>query len=428
MVQQLKKIGEIKDPVQGYIWFTEIEKKLIDSAPMQRLRGVKQLAGAELTYPGAIHTRFIHSLGVMHISGLIGEHLLEKGYTSKDDVQILRLAGLLHDVGHGPFSHAFDEILEKYTRKTHESLTKWLVNESIIGELLEDNGFSKEKISLLAVGLNQEVPFFNQIICGHFASDIMDYLIRDSYFAGVEYGYFDVHRLVSSLDLIDNTLVADYSDALGVLESFIIARIEMFNVVYFHRSVRAANIMLTRAMDFAHETLRLLDFNSVEDFLNMVDERIIFKLLSLKKESSPNHSKAYSLITNFRSRKLLKSSYEIIIHHENDFNSNSFKDLSIRKKTENEIGIKAGVDPDFIFIDVPQVRSVPINPVEIKRTEMKVYKQTPNGKKVQGIKEASPILGAISQFIDIIRVYTLPEYRDQVTDACNKIIMQTKDS
>lgn len=426
MVQFLKKIGEIKDPVHGYIWFTEIEKKIIDSAPFQRLRRVKQLAGAELTYPGAIHTRFIHSIGVMHISNLVGEHLLEKGYISKDEIQILRLAGLLHDIGHGPFSHVFEEILDKYRHQTHEDLTRWIINKSVIGDLLEENGFSKQIIAQLAVGLlnRSDKRFLNQIICGHFASDIMDYLIRDSYFAGVEYGYFDIQRLVSSLDLVEDSLVADYSDAFGVLESFIIARIEMFNVVYFHRSVRAANIMLARAMDFAQEKLRLCNFDSVEDFLRLDDEKVTLNLLGLNKETSPNLSKAYSLISNFKVRKLIKCTYELIIYHKDDFFSNLFNKVSIREQIEKEIGEKAGVDPDYIIIDVPQVLSVPINPVERRRSEIMVYKQTPEGKKIQGIKEVSPILATISEFIDIVRVYTFPKYREKVATVCAEIFAQ----
>ena len=420
----MKWIGEIKDPVHGYIHFTEVEKEVIDSPTFQRLRRIKQLACADLTYPGAIHTRFIHSIGTMHISGLIGNHLMEKGYLTEEDVQKLRLAGLLHDIGHGPFSHVYEEILDKYTHLTHEDVGERIIRETEIGDILEKNGYSKIELSKLAVGrLNiEEKKFLNQIIAGHFSSDIMDYLLRDSYFAGVEYGKFDVYRLVESLDLVENQLAADYSGAFGVLESYIISRIEMFNVVYFHRTVRAANVMLARAMDFAHRELGLCPFTSLEEFLSLDDHKVMLDLESLKNEIKDNLVKAYKIYSNLKERKLFKSTYELVLHQRNDFFTNLINKVTIRKKIESEIGEEAKIDPDYVIIDVPQLLSVPVNPVERRRSEILVYKKTPKGRRVQRIKEVSPILSALSEFIDIVRVYTLPEHREKVEKACEKIL------
>ena len=104
--------GEITDPVHRYIRFTDVERELLDTAAFQRLRRIKQLSGAHLVYPSAQHSRFEHSLGTMHVAGYAGETLLAKGYLSKEEsIQELRLAALLHDIGHGPFSHLFEEIL-----------------------------------------------------------------------------------------------------------------------------------------------------------------------------------------------------------------------------------------------------------------------------------------------------------------------------
>lgn len=419
----MKWIGEIKDPVHGYIRFTKVEKEVIDSPTFQRLRRIKQLACADLTYPGAIHTRFIHSLGTMYISGLIGNHLMEKDYLTEDDVQKLRLAGLLHDVGHGPFSHVYEEILDRYANLTHEDVGEKIIRETEIGDVLEKYGYSKIELSKLAVGrLDEEKKFLNQIIAGHFSSDIMDYLLRDSYFAGVEYGRFDVYRLVKSLDLIENQLAADYSGAFGVLEAYIISRIEMFNVVYFHRTVRAANVMLARAMDFAHEELGLCPFTSLEEFLKLDDYKVMLDLESLKNERKDNLIRAYRIYLNLRERRLFKSTYELILHQRDDFFTNLINKVTIRKKIESEIGEEAKIDPDYIVIDVPQLLSVPVNPVERRRSEILVYKKTPKDKRIQRIREVSPILSALSEFIDIVRVYTLPEYREKVEKACEKIL------
>src|ERR1051325_8975137 len=113
--------GEITDPVHRYISFSEVEKEVIDTGVFQRLRRIRQLAGAHLVYPSAQHSRFEHSLGAMHIAGIAGESLAAKGYVSgTGPVQELRLAALLHDIGHGPFSHLFEEVLEIRCKTTHE--------------------------------------------------------------------------------------------------------------------------------------------------------------------------------------------------------------------------------------------------------------------------------------------------------------------
>ncbi|HET8793976.1 MAG TPA: HD domain-containing protein, partial [Nitrososphaeraceae archaeon] len=112
----LKFTGEITDPIHKYIRFTEVEKKLIDTEVFQRLRKIRQLAGAHLVYPSAQHTRFEHSIGVMHLVGLAAQTLLDKGYINhNEDVESLRIAALLHDIGHGPFSHLFEEVLMQNT-------------------------------------------------------------------------------------------------------------------------------------------------------------------------------------------------------------------------------------------------------------------------------------------------------------------------
>src|ERR671927_1814813 len=129
--------GEIADPIHKYIRFSQVEKDVIDSNVFQRLRRIRQLAGAHLVYPSAQHSRFEHSLGAMHIAGLAGESLLGKGYIDHAEVvQDLRLAALLHDIGHGPFSHLFEEVLEYRCGTTHEEMGKKIIMQSEIADIL----------------------------------------------------------------------------------------------------------------------------------------------------------------------------------------------------------------------------------------------------------------------------------------------------
>jgi len=381
----MKTVGEIKDPIHGYIYFTEAEREIINSRPFQRLHRIKQLGGADLTYPGATHTRFLHSIGTMHLSDLLARHLHENGYLTLDEIQKIRIAGLLHDVGHGPFSHVFEDILDKYRHLTHEDLTSWVIRESEIGDLLTVHGFSREETAQLAVGglTKTDKPYLNQLISGHFAPDIMDYLLRDSYYAGVAYGRVDAHRLIKSLDLVGDTLAADYTGAFGILESFIIARIEMFNTVYFHRTVRAANVMISRAMDYANEELGLCSFKTVDDFLKLDDATTFLALLSLRGTGDKRLRVAYDMAEGVKDRRLLKSTFEMTAHRRDPFVANLLNRASIRQQLEAELGEKAGVDPEYIIVDVSTVLSIPTNPIERRRSEILVYKKRAGTKVVR---------------------------------------------
>ncbi|HZT35578.1 MAG TPA: HD domain-containing protein, partial [Nitrososphaera sp.] len=146
-------IGEIADPIHRYIKFSQAELDVIDFRIFQRLRRIRQLAGAHLVYPGAQHSRFEHSLGAMHLAGMAGETLLGKGYI--DDAEVveeLRLAALLHDIGHGPFSHLFEEVLEIRCKTTHEEIGRRIILQSEISDVLRRHGHAPERIASLSFG------------------------------------------------------------------------------------------------------------------------------------------------------------------------------------------------------------------------------------------------------------------------------------
>src|SRR5215467_3820728 len=145
-----KNWGFIKDPIHGYIRINKIERSIIDSYPVQRLRRIRQLAGSEFVYPAANHTRFEHVLGAMYLAGVLGQTLPVE--LSEHEKQELRLAALLHDIGHGPFSHVFEPLMIRHLGKTHEDLTPWLVTETELSDVLQDAGFNPKRISRLAVG------------------------------------------------------------------------------------------------------------------------------------------------------------------------------------------------------------------------------------------------------------------------------------
>ena len=141
----MKQFLDIVDPIHDFIRVYSTELKVIDSPIFQRLRRIRQLSGAHLTYPSAQHTRFEHSLGVMHIAGQASNALKEKGFLTTDQIQEIRLAALLHDVGHGPFSHLFEEVLQLKKKISHEDIGKKIIQESEIGDILSKGGLIKRK-------------------------------------------------------------------------------------------------------------------------------------------------------------------------------------------------------------------------------------------------------------------------------------------
>src|SRR4030066_10789 len=144
--------GEIKDPVHGYVYITEAEKNIVDSYPMQRLRRLRQLAGSEYVYPGANHTRFEHCLSVMYLAGKVAENHNLSRVISDEEADMIRVSGLLHDVGHGPFSHVFEQLLIRDLEKTHEDITSWLIATSEVGDKIAKMGFNPQEVAKLAVG------------------------------------------------------------------------------------------------------------------------------------------------------------------------------------------------------------------------------------------------------------------------------------
>ena len=409
--------GEIKDPVHGYVYITEEEKALIDSYPVQRLHRLRQLAGAEYVYPGANHTRFEHSVGVMHLASGVAENPNISQCISQDEAEMVRMAGLLHDVGHGPFSHVFEQLLERELNKTHEDITLWLVKKSELKDKLENIGCRAEDVGKLAVGRlhRPRKAFLDQIISSAVDVDKQDFIVRDTYHTGAEYGFIDVSRLIHTLDVLEGDLAVDLG-ALSALESLIIARIESFRSIYFHRVGRAVQIMLALAMEKANDELGLTSFKTPEEYLAMDDYTVWTMLKNCKKSSG--------IIRNLEKRKMLKCAYERTFYEKDTVVSNLFSREANRTQLQADIAREAKLKEEAVFIDVPTVPSVPNHhSVLMESFEIPVFYKTPKGEKIpQRLSEISKILETLKGFINIMRVYTEEEDREKVTAAASKIL------
>ncbi len=412
--------GEIKDPVHGYIGVTEAERAVVDTPQMQRLRRIRQLSAAYLTYPGAEHTRFHHSLGVMHVSGKIAERLMDRGLIVEEEAQKLRIGGLLHDIGHGPFSHLFEEVLEKRDI-THEEMGSRIIRETEVADALRGHGLDPAEMSLLAVGgLESEKPYLNQVIAGQFSADVMDYLPRDSYFTGVEYGRVDTNRLIDSMDLLGDGLAME-DTALYALEAFVIARYEMFKAVYFHRTVRAAEVMLVRAMQMADEELGFTHFETPEEYHRLDDYYVLSQLMTLKPSKRKQSKGAYELAKMYMDRRLLKCAFEKVIHRRDGFDVNVMLRGDVRSTLEEEVAEEAGVDRSFVAIDVSTAPSVPYYAAQGHPQDIPVFHRNPDGSKTPlSFSELSPLGGILIGYLDILRVYAKLEDLGAVREAAQR--------
>ncbi|MCI0504439.1 HD domain-containing protein [Candidatus Micrarchaeota archaeon] len=228
----------IKDEIHGTVSFDDLEARVIDSPPFQRLRRIKQMSVTNLVYPGANHTRFEHSIGTAHLSALIARKI----GLDDDEVRKVKIYGLLHDIGHTPFSHEGEDVLERHVGN-HEALGKRMVCRGEIADILSE---CYRPAEIAGIG---ESPY-GSIITSDLGADRMDYLKRDALNTGVAYGIIDIDRIVHTLAMKDDELCIG-KGGLEAAEYMLIARFMMFSTVYLHRTVRIATAMLYRAMEGA---------------------------------------------------------------------------------------------------------------------------------------------------------------------------------
>jgi HD superfamily phosphohydrolase len=303
-------MGNIRDPVHRWIPFNSDEKRIIDSPLFQRLRYVSQLTSVDAVFPGGDHSRFIHSLGVMHLSGLYMTHLLKdlegiSDWSKNHYIQLARIAGLLHDIGHGPFSHAFDWSIYKQIYNVddggHDYHRCFIVKSNLLGFELEQCCVSPE--SLIAVwnpeskeyqSLDDEIKnmydIVHAVVQGPLGADRMDFTLRDSYFTGITHlGTIAYDRIISASSIVErdghwrlhyNTKCM--SDIIQALDG----RFRMYESIYLHKTVCAAGILISKMMEYAAPELHLLDktydlnrfqwlneYSVVGDIINYADSK-----------------------------------------------------------------------------------------------------------------------------------------------------------
>jgi HD superfamily phosphohydrolase len=274
----------IKDSVHDHIELDGVAADLLDTPPVQRLRRIKQLGTVQLVYPSANHTRFEHSLGVYHNASRALASLGIEGVQAER----VTAAALLHDVGHGPYSHNVEAVTHRHTGKYHDEVED-LLTDGEVGAVLRDHGLDPNRVAGLIRGEGK----FGQLVSGELDVDRMDYLVRDAHHTGVPYGTIDHERLIRELRYADGELVLAEGNV-QTAESLLIARALMTPTVYKHHAARVSKAMLRRAaerlideegvtagvvrrMDDAAFTVALRSHESTRPYAERLADRRLFK-------------------------------------------------------------------------------------------------------------------------------------------------------
>lgn len=324
----MEKRKFIRDSVYGDISINKLETEVMDHPQFQRLRRIKQLGLINLIFPGANHSRFEHSVGTMYLASKLANEL----YLDQDDVDLVRMSALLHDIGHGPFSHVSEGVLSF----PHEELSKYVIKHTSIRDLLEEK-FDVNKIIEIISGKGH----FGPIVSGELDVDRMDYLMRDSHYTGVAYGVIDYERIISNFKL-DKTLSLDIK-GVQAAEGALVSRYFMYPSVYQHHTTRIVNSMFRRSLKklIDNKILKETDIyklddaeligicrNSdgfVKDIINRLDNRNLVKRVKVIR------------LDNFKTPEKL---YKI-------------KSDELRK-AESEIAEDYGLDKDYVFINIAE--------------------------------------------------------------------------
>lgn len=447
---------QFRDPIHGMIFVSDKEAELIKLPPFQRLRYIHQLGTTYLVYHGAEHTRFGHSLGVMHLISKAMDSLWERGYLkplNKEEFerlkQIGRIVGLLHDVGHAPFSHVGEETglypklidIDGEEKSGHEVYTRLLVRDyfgKYIDELFDDQNITKEDILAFLSGFvtDKRFYFLKDLINGQLDADRMDYLLRDSYYCGVQYGKYDLHRLLDTLCICypDSDPAREWqlgveSDGVHAVEEFIFARYWMFIQVYFHKTRRIYDYYLTEFIKSIMES----KYKSktypcdLKEYLSWNDNRI----LQLIEEYGRNSSNKWA--SNIYTRSHLKEAFVSKPHHEE--NEDELKDELGRiawviEKVSDEF--KEEYKEGKIYIDQAKTSSskylieIPKYVSETQFDEDKKLYAIPIRDKlkndVKPIQEISlPIENISDKKINILRIYAHEQIVKKVRDFANSM-------
>ncbi len=425
---------EIRDPIHRTISFSESEKRVIDHPYVQRLRHVRQLGLSYLVYPGATHDRFSHALGAMHVAGRLWDGIvstsgdvLRKRFSEEDLARfrrLLRLSGLLHDLGHPPFSHVSEQFMPSFSeleipigwfehpdqdrQAKHEDYSVVLIAALAKGPdaaLSEDE--ARDIASLVHHGVTPGAGWegregirrlLRSLISGELDCDRMDYLLRDAYHTGAAYGAHDIDHLVGNLGVVDHDemglrLTID-ATAVRTFEDFLLARYHMFIQVYMHKTTTAFDHYLDQALQ--HGEFSLVVPGTAEEYAELRDSTLIERLFGAAKDPANVWARR---LTERRPPKLLLQSANAIAED--------------RTLMEQTVAMLMEAAVPYFTMDARQTLSKMLGataPPDPEGTAMLVRKKVFGAAVYEPIERHSSLLNKYNEVIDLTNLYVLPEH------------------
>lgn len=385
----------IRDSIHGDIFLTNIEFEVIDTPEFQRLRRIKQLGMTYMVYPSANHTRFEHSLGAFHLAGRIAEKL------GLEEEKTLRIAALLHDIGHGPLSHTSEELLARYLKEPHEKIGMSIIENSSISDILNSYGIDPKRVGGIIQGKHD---YLGKIVCGEFDVDRMDYLVRDAHHTGVAYGIVDLDRIINTMEIKDNSLVIS-ERGLRAVEALLVARFLMIPTVYLHHASRIADAMFLKAIERA-----------IEEGL---DYKMLYKMDDYDVQNLFRSSEGYvrDIGRMLDRRELFKKAF---VKSWSDFDDElRNKMISLRenpkdwREIEEAVAKECGLKKGYVILDIPPIP-------EYGEMDAKIHK---DGMLLR-LEEESPLVRILREAQKeqwSVGIYTPKENLKKVMKACEKI-------
>ena len=375
----------VRDSIHDYIDLDELESSLVDTEPFQRLRWVKQLGSANLVYPGANHTRLEHSIGVSHLV----KQMASQSDVPNDEISLVSVAGLLHDLGHSPYSHLADVLP---FGKDHVEVTQDIINSSQISNIFREHGVDTNEVCNLIKGDHK----YGSLISGDVDGDRLDYLTRDSHYTGVKTGV-DTGRLVTKMSITDGELVIGES-GLPVVETFLTSRSIMFPTVYFHPFSRGAELMLARATTAAIDN----EIFTYDSFVSFTDHKFLSELNSAGGLSQ-------KLVNDFEKRHITKRVVSITKDKTEEMGITNVDVADI----ELSIAQKLNIDSSEVFVDLPPSKVVPDMKVKILKEDGTLDYASNLSTITKNLYEA--------QFDHWrCRIYAPPKLSSQATEVANR--------
>ncbi|MDT7872086.1 MAG: HD domain-containing protein [Sulfolobaceae archaeon] len=390
---------KVFDEIHGYITLNDLETKIIDSPIFQRLRRIKQTSLAYLVYPGAMHTRFSHSLGTFYLSQKVGEKLQQSGIITSEELNLIRLSSLLHDIGQFPFSHAIEPLYLQSNLSNKVLRDEIIRNDAELKEIFEEHSVDVGKILQIYNGDNS----FSSIIDSDVDVDRMDYLIRDSRHTGVQLGNLDLERLIDTISYGEDGNIIVLEKGLYSLENFYISRLHMYQAVYYHKTILGYEIYLRHIFKQVVESCcpELFNTNYIKKSVNegslvYWDDEWVF-------------SKLYETLSDYNTSDNLK------LQIKNFLNRNGpkvvFEEVTFDKLTTSleELVSKLeryGIPRDAIF---PFEEKIKI----IDKSKIKVLSKG----KYKSLKDlSSTLLKSIPEYINIGRIYVDYKFVNRARD------------